>query len=144
MAESLDGRSQGSVSSSWVSEAWMGPGPGPGADLEEWHRRWACETRRDGGKQSFWYVWGNSISKVGPVTWAPAVFMRGRGPEHWQRDLNRQRALLGNLSPHLPTTAAQALGGNGCCYHPGFPPPPPRPPRNSPRRTRKLTEFLLD
>lgn len=67
------------------------------------------------GKQSLWCAGRHSRSKVGPFTWAPAVFTRGWGPD-WQGDLNRHTALPSNLCPR-PNPR-----GNGGCYHPGFPP----------------------
>lgn len=85
-------------------------------------------------KQSFWCVERNSKSELGPFTWAPAIFMRGSSLECWQGDWNRHMALLSDLRP------CQSPRGHGGCYHPGF----PRSLSISQRRTRKLTEFLLD
>lgn len=96
---------------------FRGPdGAGARAGLEEWHRHWACETRGDGGKQSFWCAGRNSRSKVGPFTWAPTTFMRGRGPEQWRGDSNRRTALPSDLC------CCPSPQGNGGGYHPGFPP----------------------
>lgn len=76
MAESLDGRSWGSVSSSWVSEAWMGPGPGVGR--EEQHRHWACEARGNGENKAFGVREDTQEAKLGP-SHGLRQYLRGAG-----------------------------------------------------------------
>ena len=68
--------------------------------------RWAKQSFRCGGR--------NSRSKVGPFVPAPAIFMRGRGPEHWQGDLHRHTSLPRNLAP------AKALRETGAVTTLGF------------------------